>query len=108
MEYALANALYQWEEGERRVREAQGSEQPGLERAVEGVLGELRRRLGGSFTVAELAELYGQGTDWATQLAERLAAGSDSAHVVDAAFARYASQGADYAGGRRYETHERP
>ena len=38
----------------------------------------------------ELADLYDRGTDWATELAGRHAAGTDAAAVVDAAFARYA------------------
>jgi hypothetical protein len=65
------------------------------------VLEELRRRLGGSFTLAELIALYGEGTDWATDLAARRGARTDGSAVVDAAFARYAREAADYSGGYR-------
>jgi hypothetical protein len=99
----LENALFQWAEGERRVREAAG-----LERAVEVVLEELRRRLGGTFTVNELADFYGEGTDWALETAQARAPGGEASHVVDAAFNRYAREARNYAGGRARERHERP
>ena len=66
--------------------------QADLERVVEYVVEELRRRLGSSFVLDELADLYGETTDWATELADRRGAGTDSAAVVDAAFARYARE----------------
>ena len=96
MAYALENALDQWREGERRV-----NDEPRLEDAVDVVLAELRRRLGSAFEVAELAELYADDTDWASELARSRSAGSDAAFVVDAAFNRYARRASDYAGGRR-------
>jgi len=101
--YAVENALFQWEEGERRLRDAPERERRQLHAAADVVFEEVRRRLGGSFTLAELANLYGEGTDWANDLAERRFAGTDSSHVVDAAFGRYARFASDYAGGRRYE-----
>ena len=63
-----------------------------LDRAADVVVEELRKRLGSSFLLEELADLYDQGTDWATDLAGRHAAGTDAAAVVDAAFARYARE----------------
>jgi hypothetical protein len=93
--YAVENALFQWEEGERRVRES-----PGLHRAVESVLEELRKRLGSTFTVDELAAFYGSGIDWAQDLASARGAGVDAAWAVDAAFSRYAREASNYAGGR--------
>jgi len=99
--YALENALTQWEEGERRLREAPEQEIHDLERALAVVLDELRRRLGSTFGVGELAELYSRGTDWAEDLAQRRSAGADTSAVVDAAFGRYARGAADFAGGRR-------
>jgi hypothetical protein len=101
--YAVENAIFQWRDGERRVREA-----PGLERAVMAVVDELRRRLGSRFLIAELATLYSEGADWAGDLAQRLGAGTDAAAVVDAAFSRYAHEASDYAGGRARESHARP
>ncbi len=102
--YSVENALFQWEEGERRVREAPGVERIGLERAVDVVLDELRRRLGSSFTVEELAALYGAGTDWASDLAGRQGAGSDAPWVVDATFGRYVREAANFGGGRRHQS----
>ena len=61
---------------------------------------ELRRRLGSSFIVAELAALYARGTDWAESIAGRKRAGGDATAVVDAAFGRYAREAKDFAGGR--------
>jgi hypothetical protein len=100
MAYGLENAMYQWREGERRVTETPEPARARLDRAVETVVDELRRRLGSSFVVDELAELYGEGTDWATELLIRRGAGTDAATVVDAAFARYAREASDFAGGR--------
>src|SRR3989442_3869057 len=98
MSYALENALFQWEEGERRVREADPRRRAQLERAAATVLEELRRRLGGEFSVGELAALYGAETDWATDVARGQLAGTDAAWAVEAAFGRYARQALDYAG----------
>ena len=100
MSYALENALTQWEDGERRVGEAPEIEQTDLESAVAEIQDELRRRLGSTFSIGELAELYGAGTDWAEHRAQRRSAGSDTSAVVDAAFGRYARGAADFAGGR--------
>lgn len=83
------------EEGERRV----GHERS-LDRAVGAVVEELRRRLGSVFEIAELAELYSAGTDWASELARTKSAGADAVFAVDAAFGRYAREAADYGGGR--------
>jgi hypothetical protein len=106
--YAVDNALFQWREGERRIA---GNDEPAradLERVVEVIVEELRRRLGSSFVLDELADLYGAGTDWATDLAARHAAGSDAVAVADAAFGRYAREASNFAGGRPRERHERP
>jgi hypothetical protein len=108
MAYALENALYQWREGERRIAKTPDLAQADLDRAADVVVEELRRRLGSSFVVDELADLYAKDTDWALALARRHAAGTDAASVVDAAFARYVREAKDYAGGRPRETHEKP
>jgi hypothetical protein len=98
-------ASYQWREGERRVRDAPTDERRTLERVVDAVAAELRRRLGGPFSVAELLALYGQGTSWCTDIAVAAAPDApwawDPRTVADAAFARYLRQATDYAGGRR-------
>jgi hypothetical protein len=99
--YAVENALFQWEEGERRVRGAAGADKAWLERAVGVVLDELRRRLGSSFTLEELASFYAAGVDWAADLAQREWPRADSSWVVDAAFGRYARGAVNFGGGRR-------
>ena len=108
MSYALENALFQWREGEHRLRGASEPARSDLDRAADAVVEELRRRLGSSFVVGELVELYAADTDWATGLAGRHAAGTDAAAVVDAAFSRYAREASDFAGGRARESHDRP
>jgi hypothetical protein len=108
MAYAVENALYQWREGERRIANAPEPAQADLESAADVVVEALRRRLGSSFVVDELASLYGQDTDWALEIARRNRAGTDAASVVDAAFFRYVREAKDFAGGQPRETHEKP
>jgi hypothetical protein len=99
------NALIQWQDGLRRLNEAPPDQRRMLERVTQAIEAELRRRLGGAFTSAELADLYDQGTDWATDLAVAVAPDDpyawDARTVADAAFGRYLRAAADYAGGRR-------
>jgi hypothetical protein len=95
-----------WQEGLRRLRTVDPSERVVVERVVDELVLELRRRLGGPFTTAELARFYErEGTDWAFDLAVRAApttpAAWDMATVANAAFARYVRSASDYAGGRR-------
>jgi hypothetical protein len=99
------NAIYQWQQGERRLRAAPPERGALLERVTETLVAELRRRLGGRFSAQELADLYGNGTAWCLQAAMNEAPGApwawDSSIVVDAAFGRYLREASDYAGGRR-------
>ena len=94
--------MYQWQDGERRVRGAEPRDQGRIEGATGAVLGELRRRLGSSFTIGELAELYAEGVEWAEDVAHSAQGGTDSVAAVDAAFGRYAREASDYAGGRMH------
>ena len=95
----------QWEEGGRRLRSAPPYLRPVLERVTARIVDELRRRLGGPFTVEELVELYDQGTTWCTGLAVSVAPDHpeawDAQTVGDAAFLRYLRESSDFAGGRR-------
>jgi hypothetical protein len=63
---------------------------------------ELRRRIGPTFTAAELADLYGEGTDWAQQIAIDVApaASGEAQSLADAAFWGYLRGAGDFAGGR--------
>lgn len=97
-----------WHDGQRRLAQAEPGEQPALERVTAEIVLELRRRLGGPFTAQELAALYAeQGTDWCFEIATRVApsepAAWDMSTVAGAAFARYAREASDYAGGGRLE-----
>ena len=99
-------ATFQWQEGERRLRDASPDQRPTLDRVTERILAELRRRLGGPFTTGELVELYERGgTDWTMEQAFNAAPEDpwawDPRIVADAAFARYLREATDYAGGRR-------
>ena len=104
MSYPLANALYQWEEG---YRELQAEDDPRArqlaDRVVDAVREELRRRIGPTFTAAELAELYGRGTDWCQQVALDVAPAveGNAQSLADAAFWLYLRGAADFAGGRQ-------
>jgi hypothetical protein len=95
-----------WQEGLRRLRTSEPSERVVLDRVVDELVIELRRRLGGPFTTAELARFYErEGTDWAFAVAVRAAptapAAWDLTTVLNAAFAVYVRSASDYAGGRR-------
>lgn len=98
------NTIYQWQQGERRLAQAVPERLPLLQRIVDALVVELRKRLGGRFTAEELGELYGRGTSWCLQLAIDIAPEDpwawDSSIAIDAAFARYLREAVDYAGGR--------
>ena len=106
---SFENAIFQWEEGERRLRQSDPRTRATLERVTERIVQDLRRRLGGPFTTAELTDLYAAGTDWCLDVA--LAAAPDDPRawelqtVADAAFGRYVREAVDFAGGRRVGVH---
>jgi hypothetical protein len=108
MAYTLENAFFQWREGERILAGTPEPARTDLDLAADAVIEGLRRRLGSSFLVAELADLYAEDTDWAAGIASRHGAGGDATAVVDAAFNRYAREASDFAGGRARESHEKP
>jgi hypothetical protein len=105
-EIGFDQVLGLWEDGQRRLHALDPSERPAVERAVDAVVDELRRRLGGVFTAAELASHYlTRGTDWCFEVAMRAAPANpeawDMTTVAGAAFARYLRAASDYGGGRR-------
>jgi DNA-binding transcriptional regulator YdaS (Cro superfamily) len=99
------NAIYQWQQGERRLKAAPPERLPVLERVTEVLVAELRRRLGGRFSTAELVELYATSAAWCLQLAMNTAPEDpwawEAGIVIDAAFGRYLRGASDFAGGRR-------
>ena len=104
---SIEHAIFQWQEGERRLRDAPSSRRPALERVTDRIVAELRRRLGGRFATAELVALYEEGADWCLDLAMAAAPEQPDAWdlqaVAGAAFARYAREAYDFAGGRHAE-----
>ena len=102
MSYPLANALFQWEEGYRELQALRDQRARRLaDRLVEAIRDELRRRIGVTFTAAELADLYGRGTDWCLQIDVAPAAEGDAQSLADAAFWLYLRGAGDFAGGRQ-------
>ena len=100
----LQAARHQWEEGLRRL-DAEGEDTARsrhLWLLIEEVVAELRRRVGQTFTLAELAGVYEGSEDWVRDVVVRAtppkarAGHKDSALVQDAAFAQYARGATDY------------
>jgi DNA-directed RNA polymerase specialized sigma subunit len=95
-------ARQQWQDGIRRL-ESHSSDPEAyrrLLRQLEVATEELRKRLGETFTLAELAEAYGTSDDWLREaVAERIEAPGWQLHhsvVQDAAFHLYARGATDY------------
>lgn len=104
MSYPLENALFQWEEGWRALQAIDDNRQRRLaDRVIAAIRDELRRRIGPTFSAAELAALYGEGTDWCQQVALDVApsAEGDAQSLADAAFWLYLRGATDFAGGRQ-------
>jgi hypothetical protein len=101
---SVETALYQWRQAQRRLQSAPAGRAIVLERVVDAIVAELRRRLGGRFQSRELVELYESGTAWCLPIAMRVAPDDpwawEAPVVVDGAFGRYLREAADYAGGR--------
>jgi hypothetical protein len=101
---SLTAARHQWDEGRRRLaREGEGTARSRhLLLLVDAVIDELRRRVGQTFTLEELADSYSGAEDWVREVIrastpERARAGiKDTALVQDAAFSRYAQGATDY------------
>jgi hypothetical protein len=101
---SLPSARHQWDEGKRRLA-GEGEDTARsrhLDLLVAAVTEELRRRVGQTFTLGELAEEYESSDDWvrdviaAAELPRARAGIRDASIVQDAAFARYAQGASDY------------
>ena len=98
----LESARQQWEDGRRRVARAQpgSAESRRLASELELVLAELRRRLGQTFTLEQLASAYDEAAEWAQVVLfdarPEDAPPPDTATVTDAAFDVYARGASDY------------
>lgn len=96
-------AIDQWRAGDRYLAGLEGLVAQRALLVAEETYDELRRRLGGAFTVDELVALYESGTSWGLDLAARLVPEDPDAwdpRIVDAAFHRYLGQAQDWGGGR--------
>jgi hypothetical protein len=98
-------AIQQWQTGERLLANSEPAKRIAMDRVRDELVAELRRRLGSTFTVEELVELYDRGTSWCLDVAVAIAPNApwawDERIVADAAFARYVRDAADFAGGNR-------
>jgi hypothetical protein len=99
----LELARHQWDDGRRRVDEARRDDRhryESLMRDVELVLAALRSKVGQTFTLAELADVYDEADTWICDLLDdadpeggRI---GEAGTVADAAFDRYAHGASDY------------
>ena len=100
---SLELVRHEWEEGHRRLEaeRADARRYQQLLDQVEVVAGELRRRVGGTFTLGELAAAYHDADAWARQAVADRAPGPgwprDLSLVLAAAFFAYQRGAADFA-----------
>jgi hypothetical protein len=101
MATTLETTRREWEEGNRRLQAASSDRRQyaQLLAEVDLVLDQLRRRVGQTFTLDELASAYGDADRWVQQaLDEGAASGwpARSTTVQDAAFHIYSRGAVDY------------
>lgn len=102
MNAEVESARRDWEDGYHRFEEAvrEPTRAEGLRLELEAVTDELRKRLGSTFTVRELATEYGQADAWArVAVAERATASTwlPTLSIVEAAaFLLYSRGAVDY------------
>jgi hypothetical protein len=96
-------ARQQWADGNRRVEGARG-DRPRYQRLlseISVVTRELRRRVGQTYTLGELADAYAGADRWASDAIEEAdpeeRAALEPGTVADAAFYAYARGATDYA-----------
>ncbi|HVC87880.1 MAG TPA: hypothetical protein VNC40_10705 [Gaiellaceae bacterium] len=100
MEIELARQ--QWRDGNRRVEEARGDHRryADLTGRVDVLVDALRRRVGQTFTLSELAETYDGADDWARTVLDDAQPDAppvaEPGTVADAAFHAYARGAVDY------------
>ena len=96
------SARQEWEEGFRRLQEEQRdpAQYERLMEQVEAVTEALRRRVGQTFTLAELVEAYSAADDWSREAVAERAAGPGwprtLSTVEEAAFHLYQRGAVDY------------
>ena len=103
MDGSVELARQHWSDGYRRLQQMKEPEPTLYARLleqVEIVTVELRRRIGKSFTLAELADVYGRADRWAYEAVADQRSGGDwmssASTAADAAFHLYARGAQDY------------
>jgi len=94
----VEHARQQWEEGHRRLQ-SYSSDQAlyhRLRTQVDAVVDELNRRVGQTFTLAELVAAYRDADHWLVEVTSPAARAGDRAVVEDAAFHQFARGAVDY------------
>jgi hypothetical protein len=95
-------ARQEWQEGTRRLEAARDDRRRyrQLLELLDLVLDELRRRIGQTYTLAELVAIYGDSERWAREVLEERASGPgwprDLTVVLAAAFDAYQRGAMDY------------
>jgi hypothetical protein len=95
-------ARHEWEEGSRRLESAHGDGQryAQLLALLELVLSELRKRIGQTYTLEELAAVYGESDTWAREVLQERAEmpdwPRDLTTILAAAFDTYQRGATDY------------
>jgi hypothetical protein len=98
----VAAARREWEDGNRRFVEAarDPARADALHRHRDAVLDELRRRVGGIFTLAELTAAYAGAERWLREVVDENAPSRGGVRTVslagDAAFHAYSRGAQDY------------
>jgi hypothetical protein len=96
-------ARQQWQDGSRRIERTRSD--PALYARLHELVGvltsELRRRIGQTYTLAELVDIYPGADDWARSVLDDAdpdaSAPPEVSTVADAAFYGYARGASDYA-----------
>jgi hypothetical protein len=94
-------ARQQWDDGDRRVQSLRRDRKRYGEvlAEVDSVVADLRRRVGQTFTLADLADVYDGADDWARELLDERFPDTvphEPGTVTDAAFHVYARGASDY------------
>jgi hypothetical protein len=95
---AVEHARQQWEEGYRRLQSLASDHAlyNRLYAQVDAVVEEINRRLGQTFTLAELTEAYREADRWLPEVAGPGAHAGHLALVEDAAFNLHSRRAVDY------------
>jgi hypothetical protein len=101
MRAATEVALIEWREGQRRLAELDlpATRRMVIERVVDEIRAELRRRVGSTYDMDELAAEYDGAESWCLDVAQRTTGHTwayDLAVVQDAAFAQFARDATDF------------